>query len=145
MKKKRAALHSYLQARLKKHGSGLSGIDFALPVEVHSIRPSFRTDWEGRPRFQWVIELTQRVPEFTDPKAGSTDGEAEYWFRGGCTLVVDAETGKVRYSIKKPLDDARRAASAAILDGRWQRKPGGHLFRRGRPRQNEPFAMLHRL
>ena len=114
MKRKRAALHSYLQARLKKHGCGLSGINFELPVEVHSIRPSFRSDWEGRPRFQWVIELTQRDGKFTDPEGWlDPDGGSEYWFRGGCTLVVDAETGKLRYSIRKTLDDARRERRAA--------------------------------
>src|SRR5262249_42078208 len=62
MRKKRAALHSYLAAGMKRNGTITSGIDPRWPFEVHSIRPSFRTDWEGRPRYQWIIELTQRVP-----------------------------------------------------------------------------------
>ena len=81
---------------------------------MHSIRPSFRTDWEGRPRFQWVIALTQRekVELFAEPNGVvEHDQKLDYFFRGGCTLVVDAEEGRVRYNIKKPLNDARREAS----------------------------------
>ncbi len=146
MKKKRAALHSYLQARLKKHGSGLSGINFDLPVEVHSIRPSFRTDWEGRPRFQWVIELTQRDGKFTDPERWvDPDGESEYWFRGGCTLVVDAETGKVRYSIRKTLNDARRQRQRQYLLEDGNESLAATYFGGVAHARTEPFAVLHRL
>jgi hypothetical protein len=146
MKRKRAALNTYLIARLKKHGLGLGGINFALPVEVHSIRPSIRTDWDGQPRFQWVIELTQRDGKFTDPEGWSDpDGESEYWFRGGCTLVVDAETGKVRYGIRKTLNDARRERQRRYLieDGN-ENLAATYLGGVGRER-SEPFAMLHRL
>jgi hypothetical protein len=146
MKKKRAALHSYLQARLKKRGAGLSGINFALPVEVHSIRPSFRTDWEGRPRFQWVIELTQRDGKITDPEGWlDPDGDSEYWFRGGCTLVVDAETAKVRYSITKTLDDARRQRQRQYLMEDGNENLAATYFGGAGRERTEPFAMLHRL
>jgi hypothetical protein len=146
MKKKRAALHSYLKARLKKHGSGLAGINFDLPVEVHSVRPSFRTDWKGRPRFQWVIELTQRDGKSTDPEGGlDPDGDSEYWFRGGSTLVVDAETGKVRYSIRKKLDDDRRQRQRQYLMEDGNESLAATYFGGVGRAGSEPFAMLHRL
>ncbi len=146
MKSKRAALHSYLKARLKKHGLGISGINFELPVEVHSIRPSFRTDWEGRPRFQWVIELTQRDGKITDPEGWiDPDGEAEFWFRGGCTLVVDAETAKVRYSIRKKLNDDRRERQRRYLLEDGNENLAATYFGGVGRQRSEPFAMLHRL
>ena len=146
MRKRRAALHRYLEARRKQQAPAPSGIDPALPVEVHSIRPSFRTDWEGRPRFQWVIELTQRVPEYDHPDGSVKDGQdADYYFRGGCTLVVEAETGKVRYNIKKRLDDARRERQRRYLLEDGNESLAATYFGGIGREQNEPFAMLHRL
>ena len=134
MRRKRAALHSYLEARLKQQAPAPSGIDPALQVEVHSIRPSFRTDWEGRPRFQWVIELTQRVPSTTTRMGRSRTarrrtitsaaGAPWWWTRrpersgtasGSCwTTLADSGSG----------DTCWRTAT----------RPGGHLLRRDRPR-----------
>jgi len=146
MKKKRAALHSYLEARQKKQAPGPSGIDPSLPVEVHSIRPSFRTDWEGRPRFQWVIELTQRVPQWDGTDGAVEDGrEPDYYFRGGCTLVVDAETGKVRYSIRKRLNDTRRERQRRYLLEDGNETLAATYFGGIGSERSEPFAMLHRL
>ncbi len=146
MKRKRAALHSYLEVRLKQKAPAPSGIDPALKVEVHSIRPSFRTDWEGRPLFQWVIELTQREPQYDNPDGPVKDGqEADYYFRGGCTLVVDAETGKVQYSIRKRLSDARRQRQRRYLLEDGNEALAATYFGGIGREQNEPFAMLHRL
>ena len=56
---------------------------------------------QGVRHFQWNIELTQRVPEFLDPpEERAPDAEPDYYFRGGTTLIVDAETGRVRYASK---------------------------------------------
>ena len=60
---KRAALHEFLVGKLHGRRSVLSGIDPSLKFEVHSIRPSLRIDWDEQPRLQWVIELTQRIPQ----------------------------------------------------------------------------------
>ena len=104
---RRAILHEYLKPKVRKESVVLAGIDPELSFEVHSLRPSIRMDWEGRPNFQWVIELTQRIPQFVDGQPAA-DRTPDYYFRGGCTLLVDAETGKVRYSIKKKLNDERK-------------------------------------
>jgi hypothetical protein len=144
MKKKRAALHGYLAARMRTGATVTAGIDLAWPFEVHSVRPSFRTDWEGLPRFQWVIELTQRVPEYAEP-GGGPDREPDYYFRGGCTLVVDAETGKVRYSIKKPLTaDRRERQRRYLLEEGNATRAATQIGGVGQD-HSEPFAILHRL
>jgi hypothetical protein len=143
MKRKRFALHEELQRRMKREDSITSGIDPTKKFEVHSIRPSFRTDWEGRPRFQWIIELTQRIPE-VDPEFPRQDGEPDYYFRGGTTLVVDAETGVVRFSIKKPLNERRRERQRSYYMDDGNRTLAATYFGSAGREHNEPFAMLHR-
>lgn len=142
MRKLRAQLHSYLADELERRPGALKSIDPARTFEVHSIRPSMGSDWKGAPRFQWVIELTQRIPQWFDPER---EGPADFYFRGGCTLLVDAETGRVSYSIDKPLTDARRERQR-----RYHREEGGEslaaTYFGGLAHEHlEPFAMLHRL
>ena len=147
MKKKRAALHEYLKNFMKKRDSITGGIDpKKAPFEVHSIRPSFRTDWEGRARFQWIIELTQRLPEFVDQDDLPQEQRvADYYFRGGSTLVVDAETGKVRYSIKKRMDDkTRQDRQRRFLTDEGNERLAATYFGGVDQENNEPFALLHR-
>src|SRR4029077_14465359 len=55
MASKRTMLHAHLSQAFGK-GVSISGIDPAGSFEVHSIRPSIRTDVEGTRRFQWNIE-----------------------------------------------------------------------------------------
>ena len=54
MTAKRRLLHTHL-TRAFAHGTSISGIDPATAFEVHSIRPSTRTDVDGTRRFQWNI------------------------------------------------------------------------------------------
>ena len=59
--------------------------------------------------------------------------------------MVDAETGKVRYSINKPLDDARRERQRRYLLEDGNETLAATYFGGIGREQNEPFAMLHRL
>jgi len=145
MEKRRAALHAYLRPKLSKASVVLGGIDPELPFEVHSLRPSIRVDWEGKPVFQWVIELTQRVPQYLHGDAELRTGDPpDYYFRGGCALLVDAQTGKVRYSIRKRLDDARRARQRRYFVDGGSRSLAATYFGGVASEDREPFAMLHR-
>jgi hypothetical protein len=139
MRSKRAELHDHLQGKLEQNSVILSGIDPALPFEVHSIRPSMRMEWNEQARLQWVIELTQRIPQ------GGNGAAPDYWFRGGCTLLVDAEDGKVRYSIKKPLDDdERKERQRRYLQEEASESLAATYFGDVTTDRGEPFAMLHR-
>lgn len=144
MRDRRRALHGSLRARLSRESVVLSGIDPALPFEVHSVRPSLRIDWNEQPRLQWVIELTQRIAQHLDPATAREGAEPDYYFRGGCTLLVDAETGKVRYSIKKPLDEARKERQQRYLVDEGNHGLAATYFGGATSEENEPFAMLHR-
>jgi hypothetical protein len=123
-------LHSHLKPMLET-GPGLAGIDPKRAFEVHSIRPSMRTGANRETRYQWVIELTQRLEDEGFP------------FRGGCTLLVDAETGNIRYSITKTLNDARRLRQQEFLARREEAGLAAIYFRDVLA-EAEPFAMLHR-
>ncbi|MDM0019427.1 hypothetical protein [Variovorax saccharolyticus] len=142
---RRAALHAHLKPRLSKESVVLAGIDPELSFEVHSLRPSIRMDWEGRPTFQWVIELTQRIPQFIEGGAGERAGrKADYYFRGGCTLLVDAETGEVRYSIKKKLNEERKSRQRRFFIDEGSRSLAATYFGAPGAEEREPFAVLHR-
>jgi hypothetical protein len=146
MRRKRAGLHTYLQGRLRMNMPISRGIDPNEPFEVHSIRPSFRTDWQGRPKFQWIVELTQRIPQFVDSDAASAENpKPDYYFRGGCTLVVDAETSKVRYSVVKPLSERRKEQQRRYLLEEGNESLAATYFGGACHEHDEPFAMLHRL
>ncbi|MEO7997778.1 MAG: hypothetical protein ABI852_10045, partial [Gemmatimonadaceae bacterium] len=145
MQLKRAILHHYLKSKFDK-GVTLSGIDTALKFEVHTIRPSMRSDWEGRPQFQWIVELTQRIPQYVDgDSTNPSGGEPDYYFRGGCTLVIDASTGKLRYAIRKRLDKNRQQKQREYLTGVGNETLAATYFGGVGGDVHEPFAMLHRL
>jgi hypothetical protein len=144
MRKKRAELHDYLEGKLDLGSAVLSGLDPKLKFEVHSIRPSMRIDWNEQPRLQWVIELTQRIPQYVDPAAEGTSAAPDYYFRGGCTLLVDADTGKVRYSVKKPLTDSRKERQRRFLLEEGNESLAATYFGDATTEGDEPFAMLHR-
>ena len=144
MRAKRAELHKYLEGKLDLDSAVLSGIDPKLKFEVHSIRPSMRVDWNEQFRLQWVIELTQRIPQYVDEAASHDGATPDYYFRGGCTLLVDAETGKVRYSIKKPLDEERQKRLRRYLLEEGNESLAATYFGDAMTEGSEPFAMLHR-
>ena len=142
---RRAALHAYLRPKLSTESVLLSGIDPELTFEVHSLRPSIRMDWEGKPTFQWVIELTQRIPQYLYQNSeNQKDDTPDYYFRGGCTLLVDAQTGKVRYSIQKRLDDARKDRQRRYFLDEGNRTLAATYFGGAVSERLEPFAALHR-
>ena len=144
MRQRRATLHAFLKPKLSRESVVLGGIDPELEFEVHSLRPSIRLDWEGKPTFQWVIELTQRIPQWFDGAEQATGAAPDYYYRGGCTLVVDAQTGRVRYSIKKKLDERRKARQRAYFSDEGNRNLAATYFGRIGSGDSEPFAMLHR-
>jgi hypothetical protein len=143
MRDKRRSLHQYLKKRFKD-GARISGIDQNLRFEVHSIRPTMRSDALGRPQFQWIVEITQRIGQYLDPADEARKARPDYYFRGGCTLVIDGRTGKVRYSIRKRLDDRRRKQQQEYLTGSGNESLAATYFGGAGAEDDEPFAMLHR-
>ena len=87
-----------------------------------------------------------------EPRSGrtrSTRGEIgpppphDFWFRGGCTVLMDLDRGAVRYCIGKGIVQRGPARQPARLRAGERLAPGDLLRRSRRREQAEPFAMLH--
>ena len=143
-----------LEARLTGGAEEHLGVDFdklgpaAPPAarrqgrrgwDVSAVRPARRVGPDGQLLTDLIVELTQArwVPA---PTSGGLGG---FWFRGGCTLVFDLETGRARYCIRKDINsEARKARQMEFLTTgaipSLQATYFGALEAGG-----EPFAFLH--
>lgn len=136
-------LHSIVDSR----EASTSG-DATLPVEVHSVRTTRRSGPDGQDIRQLVIEVTQKRRGFLDPQdqlacdAGAPLGAnaEEFTFRGGATMIIDLREYKLRYVIRKSIDDPRRLAEQRDLLS----TPNSYGFTYGQGASDEPFALLHR-
>ncbi|MEW8438185.1 MAG: hypothetical protein AB2689_08500 [Candidatus Thiodiazotropha taylori] len=93
----------------------LEGLDLMnFDFEINSIRPVRRSGPEGQFIMDVVIEVTQKRPGYLDQSSENApywiqDGEEpDFWMRGGCTLLIDLETGKLRYCIYKRISSKHR-------------------------------------
>ena len=76
-------------------------------LEFHSLRPARRIGPDGQTVEEFVVEITQRRRGYLNPEIQKSvdSGEKDpppapdFIFRGGCTLLVDINTAKVRFCI----------------------------------------------
>jgi hypothetical protein len=151
VEKTRIQLHQFLDKGLSADPEVLQRIDRNLPFEVDSLRPTMRTGPGGERLSQWIIEITQSRKEYLDEQPGPAgenfdESRPHFTFRGGCTWIVDTDTGRVRYAIEKRMGSkARLERQRRFLkkaDGRSLRAMYfGSLGLSGTP---EPFSLLHR-
>ena len=138
-------------------------------LEIHSVRVARRQEQYGQTKTDLVIEMTQRRRGYLDPKKQDEvddpkvlkrnpdflNPEADHWkgkykhdftYRGGCTLLIDGETGIVRYCITKDICSESRLARQRVfaadnltpsLRATYDPEGAGSA-------SLEPFAMLHR-
>ena len=122
--------------------------------EVHSLRPCRRIGPDGEQRADVVVEVVQRRLGYFDPgdqakaDAGTLKAATapDFSFRGGCTLVIDPDSGDIRYCVRKavrqddPEDrlDAERAFRLAQSNGEL----GVSYLSDGSTHDN-PFRLLH--
>jgi hypothetical protein len=93
----------------------LEGLDLMnFDFEINSIRPVRRSGPEGQFIMDVVIEITQKRPGYLDKSSDEVlhwnpgGEEPDFWMRGGCTLLIDLETGKLRYCIYKRISSKHR-------------------------------------
>ena len=123
----------FRSANVKDEISGIKGE--TRRIEVHSVRPARRIGPDGRAQSDIVVEITQSFRPADDPRRR---------FRGGCTLLIDAQTFKPRYLIRKRLDGSTGLAKqvafrVALADNATLRSN----FYSSSPDDREPFALLH--
>lgn len=118
-------------------------------VEVHSVRTTRRAGPDGQDLRQLVIEVTQRRRAFfdsdqqkrADAGKGKAAKEEDFVFRGGATLIIDLRDQKLRYVIRKRVDDDVRLDEQRRLLS----NPEGFGFTyQPESGKREPFAMIHR-
>lgn len=113
-------------------------------VEVAGIRPARRVDDRGRSRIDLVVELRQnrQLALNPDDQAKLEKGKKcpnVLTLRGGATLLIDAESGKCRYSIYKHILSEQRVQRLRELHEKF-----GPRYGVSAASVKEPFAMLHR-
>lgn len=155
-------------------------------VEVHSVRMTRRTGPDGQELPQLVISVTQRRRAYWDrqvqadqdcSQAGRSEDRtspkhrikalpaavpSDFWFRGGATVIIDLRSGRIRYVIRKRIDDDRRLEEQrAYLEGlrgtslafsyglnelatNQTAAERRKLSRRAGLSMAEPFALMHR-
>ncbi len=134
--------------------------------EIHSVRPCLRIGPDGEQRMDVVIEIVQRRAGFLEEKVqeqvdaaktpwsfspeqqkkpGRTalptaNGRPDFWFRGGCTLLVDPDSGEIRYCVRKSVRSQERLArQRRFLRAGLDSTAALYFGTRGR----NPLAMLH--
>jgi len=126
------------------------GTDAAL--EVHSVRPAQRSAPNGMTKFDVVIELTQRCwvdalgTQTAIPKGETPPPPGSMVFRGGCTLILDGDTGTLRYAIIKGIDSKRRQDQQRRYLGGKVGTEVGLTYGGSTPPDvgTQPFAVIHR-
>jgi len=145
----------YLERDPSRGASIRRGKD-GLPIfEVHSLRPCRRVGPDGQVKKDAVIEIVQKRLGFFDPDyqrdvdQGKIPYEeaklkADFEFRGGCTLIIDQDSGKIRYCIYKPIfkDHGERLEQERLFrQGDFGDKVGGIYL--SDDNSGNPFAFLH--
>ena len=123
-------VHQYLGQKMANESVVLSGIDPISQFEVHSLRPSIRMDWEGKTFFQWIIELTQRIPQYFDGHGAvatvrpitTSAAAARCWSthdrQGSLQHQEAARRGRARQRQRRyVLDEANRSLAATYFGG----------------------------
>lgn len=154
LKEAREGAHTIIERTRAYKEHIINGLDFSQKFEVHSIRPVRRSGPDGQLLLDMVVEITQRIPGFRDvpfsqcQKELHSNEEPNFWFRGGCTLIVDLETGKLRYCIYKDINSERRyERQRAFVNGTNAASSFTETYFgiTGYQERDEVFAFTHRL
>ena len=145
-----AALHKWVTTpgNLSKSAARQMGIDLSLTsgseeharLEVHSVRPARRVAPDGSFMTDLVVVLTQRRRELLYPGKPAL---GSFWFRGGCTLLIDVRRKEVRYIVSRNINSTDR-----LNRQRAFMKQAGNSLRAlyfgDSGAETEPFALIHR-
>ncbi len=121
--------------------NGVAADAFVPPIQVHTVRPAFRTGREGRQIQQMLVTLIQTVRV----SVGEPEEPDIMTFRGGCSLILSlGSLASADYVVRKSIKSYRRFRDQVeYLTGGGEVQPQLDVYadRRGR-RIN--FSLLHR-
>jgi hypothetical protein len=101
-------------------------------LQIHSVRPARRINSRGQQLMDLVVEATQRY------EVPNQSGEITT-YRGGFTLLIDVENARIRYVVRKRVDNIQRMRAE---DEFRSNAFAAQSYFEGDDR--EPFAMMHR-
>jgi hypothetical protein len=104
-------------------------------IEIGSVRPAWRVSPTGDILSDIIVEMTQQW----NPADGS--GQS---YRGGCTIICDLDSGKVRYVIRKRVGNIARTDEAKKFRGALTEATSQAAYFSDAHGHGEPFAMIHR-
>ncbi|MEM7043842.1 MAG: tetratricopeptide repeat-containing protein [Pseudomonadota bacterium] len=123
-------------------------------VEVHSVRVARRTKRDGEQMTDLVVEILQsrrgylseeRQQKIERRKRRLPDREeGDFTMRGGCTLLIDPATSRVRYAITKHILSGSRLSQQRTYLGGEDSSLRALYFGNANEKRDEPFALLHR-
>lgn len=123
-------------------------------VEVQSLRVARRLAPDGQSITELIATIVQRRPmRFGDgdPECLKTwndkdEANADAWFYGGCTLLIDIATGQVRYCVGKYINSKTRWSRQLKFQKNAIASSMGAMYygRRSVNAGDEPFAAMHR-
>jgi len=149
----RMELHTALTKHLRNGGARgrqdakFLGIDPDKSFEVHTARVAFRPRPDGGISPQLLLGLLQSTKLPIDPR---DPGGPNMDFEGGCVIVGDLYTGRIRYCVRKGLGSAARQEKqrdfalrefASLRSTYFGQRA---LDQPDAPDTNEPFALVHR-
>ncbi|MEO8440669.1 MAG: S8 family serine peptidase [Spartobacteria bacterium] len=141
-------IHEWMKAHFLSGPAGVSdaaylGLDPKLTFEVRSARIAFRTSPDGGMNPQLLLGILQRRPRPADP---DDPRGPKMVFEGGCSLIADLRSCRIRYCIRKGVNSQSRLERQQAFAETSHSTRRGVYF--GSPRWNaeleEPFAALHR-
>lgn len=112
--------------------------------EVYGSTPALRVGPGMKTLNQVVLSFVQtREVDFDQDPA---TGFQPYTFRGGCTLVLDLESGQLKYRVVKPVDDPMRLGRQLHFLRQMRGASLAAVYFGASPdsQAREPFALLHR-
>src|ERR1700752_269171 len=124
--------------------TGLSEYKGKYRFEVHSFRGAQRVGSDGTPVNRVIISLTKKREIFPNPGQAGV-APVSFIFRGGCTMVFDLQTLKLKYVVKKLIDDSdqRLTRQRDYLEGEGAASIRATYFGKTGQNMAEPFASLH--
>jgi hypothetical protein len=120
--------------------------------EIHSLRPAYRVAPDADIKNEIVAVITQRRRVPLDPNGKADpdnvdDFDEAFWFRGGCTLIIDPDNDAepIRYAVSKDVMSRTRLARQRTFLGESQGLSLRALYFGGDSgtEHKEPFALLH--
>lgn len=121
-----------------------------VKVEVHSVRVIRRTGPDGQDQRQLIVEIAQKRRGFylaedqdREERSTETPRTENFIFRGGATLIFDLRERRLRYAIRKRINDDGRLETQRQFAQEGMATALAATYNAA-TRAREPFAMMHR-